>query len=83
VEVNTDATSGKGKFASRHNLRRRFGEHWASRVISQVLIERMRRESIDTTLRFYVGRPAQVTSEVLWQARERHANPLTAAELAQ
>jgi hypothetical protein len=63
--VNTDPRTGKVKFASAHDLRRSFGERWASRVRPQVLMELMRDESIDTTLRFFVGRNAQATADVL------------------
>ena len=51
----------KVKYASAHDMRRSFGERWASRVMPQVLMELMRHESIDTTLRYYVGRNAQQT----------------------
>ena len=64
MKVNTGATSGKVKFASAHDLRR-FGERWASRVMPQVLMELMRHESIETTMKFYVGRNAQTTADVL------------------
>lgn len=73
VKVNTDA-QGKVKFASAHDLRRSFGERWASRVMPQVLMELMRHESIDTTMKFYVGRNAQTTADVLWAAHERAGN---------
>ena len=56
AKVNTDPRAGKVKFAGSHDLRRSFGERWAPRVMPQVLIELMRDESIDTTLRFFVGR---------------------------
>lgn len=59
------------KYASPHDLRRSFGERWASRVMPQVLMQLMRHESIDTTLRYYVGRNAQKTADVLWAAYER------------
>jgi integrase len=71
VKVNTDPKTGKVKFASAHDLRRSFGERWASRVMPQVLMELMRHESIETTMKFYVGRNAQATADVLWQAHER------------
>jgi integrase len=58
------------KFASAHDLRRSFGLRWASRVMPQVLMELMRHESIDTTVRYYVGRNAQSTAAVLWAAHE-------------
>jgi integrase len=67
VKVNTDA-KGKVKFASAHDLRRSFGERWSTKVMPQVLMELMRHESIDTTMKFYVGRNAQSTAAVLWQA---------------
>jgi len=61
----------QGKFASAHDLRRSFGLRWTSRVMPQVLMELMRHESIDTTLRYYVGRNAQSTAAVLWEAHRR------------
>jgi integrase len=67
VKVNTDQ-AGKVKFASAHDLRRSFGERWAARIMPQQLMELMRHESIDTTMRFYVGRNAQSTASVLWDA---------------
>jgi integrase len=60
----------KVKYASAHDLRRSFGLRWASRVMPQVLMELMRHESIDTTMRYYVGRNAQSTAAVLWAAHE-------------
>jgi len=59
------------KYASAHDLRRSFGERWARRVMPQVLMELMRHESIETTLRYYVGRNAQATADVLWEAHEK------------
>ena len=58
------------KYASAHDLRRSFGLRWASRVMPQVLMELMRHESIDTTMRYYVGRNAQSTAAVLWAAHD-------------
>ncbi len=74
VKVNTDATSGKVKYASAHDLRRSFGARWAARVMPQVLMELMRHESIDTTMAFYVGRNAEKTADLLWQAHEAAAS---------
>ena len=68
VKVNTHPRTGKVKFASAHDLRRSFGERWAPRVMPQVLKELMRHESIETTLRYYVGRDAQTTADALWAA---------------
>jgi integrase len=61
----------KVKHASAHDLRRSFGERWAARVMPQVLMELMRHESMDTTLRYYVGRNAQQTTSVLWDAHKQ------------
>jgi len=73
VKVNTDPRSGKVKYASAHDLRRSFGERWAARLMPQQLMELMRHESIETTMRFYVGRNAQTTADLLWAAHEREA----------
>jgi integrase len=70
VKVNTDA-KGAVKYASAQDLRRSFGERWAPRVMPQVLMELMRHESIETTLRYYVGRNAQATADILWVAHEK------------
>ena len=65
VKVTQD---GKLKWASAHDLRRSFGERWAARIMPQQLMELMRHESIETTMRYYVGRNAQKTAEALWVA---------------
>lgn len=56
------------KWASDHDLRRSLGERWAGRVTPQVLKEFMRHESIETTLRYYVGRNAQTTADAIGAA---------------
>ncbi len=63
--------SAKVKFASAHDLRRAFGARWAARVMPAQLMELMRHESIETTLRFYVGTNAQRTNDVIWDAYRR------------
>jgi integrase len=68
VRVNTDSVTGKIKYASVHDLRRSFGERWAGRVLPPLLKELMRHESIDTTLRFYVGQNAERAAKVLWES---------------
>ena len=67
VKVNTNQ-AGKVKYASAHDLRRSFGERWAVRVMPHVLMVLMRHESIETTMRYYVGRNAQTTAAILWEA---------------
>ena len=59
------------KYASAHDLRRAFGERWAGRLMPAQLMELMRHESIETTLRFYVGTDAQRTADAAWAAFER------------
>jgi len=71
VKVHTDPNTGKVKYASTHDLRRSFGERWAGRVMPTVLQGLMRHESIETTLRYYVGRNAQSVAAVLWQGHEK------------
>ncbi len=76
VKVDQRTKGGKlvVKYASAHDLRRSFGARWAPRVMPQVLMELMRHESIETTLKFYVGRNAETTADVLWAAHERASN---------
>lgn len=61
-------TKGRTKYASAHDLRRSFGDRWSQLVMPAVLMELMRHESIETTMRFYVGRSAQETTEILYTA---------------
>jgi integrase len=70
--ANVAVDKGRNKFATAHDLRRSFGERWADRVMPQVLMVLMRHESIDTTLRYYVGHNAQRTTLVLKEALADH-----------
>ena len=63
----------KRKYASAHDLRRAFGLRWSSRVMPAVLQQLMRHESIDTTMRYYVGRDADAVADTLWDAFETNA----------
>jgi integrase len=63
------------KTASAHDMRRAFGERWASRLMPAQLMELMRHESIDTTLSYYVGRNAERTAAILWHEHEKAAAP--------
>ena len=73
VKVATDPRTGKVKYASAHDLRRSFGQRWAGRIMPTDLMGLMRHESIDTTLRYYVGRNAQATAKTLWEAHRKAA----------
>jgi integrase len=81
VKVHTDSKTGKVKFASAQDLRRSFGERWAPRVMPQVLMELMRHESIETTLKYYVGRNAETTSAALYAALGNTSGNTTAKPL--
>jgi len=70
VVVNVNRRTEKKKFASVHDFRRSFGERWSTRLLPQQLRELMRHESIETTLKFYVGHDAQRTAELLWKIAE-------------
>jgi integrase len=65
---NKDKETGKIKprYASAHDLRRSFGERWSLKVMPQVLMQLMRHESMETTLKYYVGRNAEKAAEVIW-----------------
>jgi integrase len=56
------------EFASAHDLRRSFGFRWSRKVMPTELREVMRHESIETTMRFYVGQNAEATADALWKA---------------
>ena len=68
VKVATDPRTGKVKYASAHDFRRAFGERWATRVMPPILQQLMRHASIDTTLRFYVGRNAETAAAAVWES---------------
>lgn len=61
------------KYASAHDLRRAFGERWAARIMPAQLRELMRHESIETTLRYYVGTNAERTADACWDAYQKMA----------
>jgi integrase len=82
IKVHTDPKTGKVKYASAHDLRRSFGERWATRIMPPDLMVLMRHESIETTLRYYVGRNAQNTAKTLWQAMEKATNGNTSGNRA-
>lgn len=60
-------SDAKKKYASFHDLRRSFGDRWSRKVMPQILMKLMRHESIDTTLRYYVGHDAAKIAEELWK----------------
>jgi integrase len=68
VVVHVDARTKRVKYASAHDFRRAFGDRWALRVMPPILMQLMRHESIETTMRFYVGRSVEATTEVLREA---------------
>lgn len=69
VRVHVDPKDPKKvKYASAHDLRRAFGERWAARIMPAQLRELMRHESIETTLRYYVGTNAERTADACWAA---------------
>ena len=70
-KANVVVDKKRNKFATAHDLRRSFGERWAPRVMPQVLMELMRHESIETTLRYYVGQNALRTTRVVREAYEK------------
>jgi integrase len=64
VRVLAHPETGKVKYASTHDLRRTFGDRWAALIMPAHLQQLMRHESIETTLRYYVGANAERTSEI-------------------
>ena len=70
IKVQTHPETGKVKYASAHDLRRAFGERWAALVMPAHLEQLMWYESIETTLRYYVGANADRTNDICWEACE-------------
>ena len=73
-KANVVVDKKRNKCSTAHDLRRSFGERWAARVMPQVLTELMRHESIETTLRYYVGENALRTTKVVREAYEKSRN---------
>jgi integrase len=65
ANVVADKKEDKTTFASAHDLRRSFGLRWSRRVMPPVLQELMRHETIQTTMKYYVGQDAQSTAAEL------------------
>lgn len=72
---NIDKETGerKPRYASAHDLRRSFGERWSLKVMPQALMQLMRHESMETTLKYYVGRNADKVADAIWSTE---ADPL-------
>ncbi|MBX3436536.1 MAG: site-specific integrase [Planctomycetaceae bacterium] len=68
VLESSNMSKARTKYASAHDFRRAFGTRWAVRVMPIDLQQLMRHESIETTLRFYVGLDAQSTMSRLYAA---------------
>jgi integrase len=71
------------KYASAHDLRRAFGERWAARIMPAQLKELMRHESIETTLRYYVGTNAERTADACWDAFQKSTPTPTGSAVVQ
>lgn len=68
AKIVVNHVDGEPVYATAHDLRRTFGDRWAARVMPAVLKELMRHASIETTLKYYVGRSAEQTADLVWQA---------------
>ena len=84
VRVHVDAKDpARVKYASAHDLRRAVGERWAARIMPAQLKELMRHESIETTLRYYVGTNAERTADAYWDAFDRATSIAPTAPLVE
>lgn len=63
--------SGQKKYASAHDFPRAFGDRWALRAMPPMLMELLRHERVETTLRLFVGRSVQATADMVWDACEQ------------
>ena len=66
VIVHVDPKTGKTEYASTHDFRKAFGDRRALNVMPPVLMQLMRHESIETTMKYYVGRSVQATADVVY-----------------
>jgi integrase len=64
VVTGTEADGAK-RFATAHDLRRSFGDRWSRCVMPVTLQAMMRHASIQTTLRYYVGRGVEEASAAM------------------
>lgn len=55
-----------GQHPTAHDLRRSFGQRWATKVRAPVLMSMMRHRSINTTMQFYVSSDADVFGQEVW-----------------
>ncbi|WP_231742611.1 tyrosine-type recombinase/integrase [Stieleria varia] len=69
VIVARKRADGTKQHATAHDFRRSFGARWAPKVMPVVLQQLMRHESIETTLKYYVGINADRTGDALWAAQ--------------
>lgn len=60
------AADGTERYATAHDWRRSFGASWSTRVMPIVLQQLMRHESIETTMRYYVGKDARRVADAIW-----------------
>jgi integrase len=60
-----------GKPASAHDFRRAFGTRWAMQVRPLTLKKMMRHESLETTMRFYIGLTGADAGAELWNREDR------------
>lgn len=69
--VKVSEKGGKVKYASAHDLRRSFASRLAMKIPAQQLMQMMRHESIETTLKFYVGQDADTLSDLVYANFEK------------
>jgi integrase len=60
------AVDSKGKTLTAHDLRRAFGQRWATRVKPLILQKLMRHKSLTTTMRFYVELEDDDVASAVW-----------------
>ena len=68
--MKVNAHTGKRQRARSASIVR---QRWAAGVMPQILMQLMRHEVISTTLKFYLGKEAEATADVLWAAAGKSA----------
>ena len=82
IKTWTNPRTKETKFATAHDLRRAFGTRWANRVMPKFLQQMMRHSTIQTTMKYYVGRDANETSKVIYAAFAQSQNVNTSVNSA-
>lgn len=82
TEAGVETDPENGKFATCHDLRRSFGTRWSRELMPADLKQMMRHQSIETTMKYYVGQQTDELSARLHAAQSENARTYVTTEAA-